>query len=334
MYCKYCGKELKEDAVFCQYCGKKLKEDAVSHQNCGEDQRKIEADTKAGIKAGIKTDSAVFLILTILLTAFIPFRLAGTRSGFAFLLMIPTLIACIGCWTTFAGSGRERVKTAGLTLLGGGLCAQVWVFLAEGIAVAVTAAIAFGNFFGAVRSILERFDALSGFIAAMVSLCAVLVICWLILLVCLRRIRLGIRSGKSAVTGRDVRRTAMPAPKITRFAVAAAVCTVFRLCSASGFYFLWYFLLYPRRAVAEGAVSELFGSSASGGFSNVLNQLIRTYERWSGAAESGMNRFKDAFLKTQTVNGMQITAAVLILAVLACVIALLVRARRSHKACP
>lgn len=61
MFCQYCGKDNKEDAVFCTSCGKKMKDTAAQTQNVISESTRI-------IEAGKVTprDKAAAIIIAII----------------------------------------------------------------------------------------------------------------------------------------------------------------------------------------------------------------------------------------------------------------------------
>ncbi len=325
MFCKYCGNELAEDALFCQYCGKPVKGKKILQSGTsGEKELRDETSQSPDIDhLREELRSILFLILTALLTLYFFLRLMGGRSLLTFLLMIPTIFICTGCWIVFIKVCRGKSFVTGLTLISGGLRAKIYAILAACLVAAVVSVISFSGFLKNFHAILKRSGTQSNLILAVLAFGVLVAACIVILLICFRRIRSGVLLVKKILTESAVSLPSVSSSGILRFTVATGVCTAFLLGFASRFYFLFYFLLYPGMAVTD----ELFGSSGNGIIRSILNQLINSYQN---ANSSSLNHLKDVLLKSSSVNVIQTISALTFLAILACIVLFILRFRGLH----
>ncbi len=255
MFCRHCGKELDSDSVFCRYCGKPTAspEEASAAAFSG---------SLTGIFGGI-----VFLILSVLVTVYCLLHLTGSGAALTMLMTIPAVIICIGCWCAFAGSRRKRHKGAGLTLIGGGLIAQIVFVGAEGAIFGVLSVVNFINFLNAgfLGNILQNYG--SRILVLLVLVGVVFVAYGAVMEWLLSRFRRYAVSAKRVVLDKDTSRwRPVRVPGAIIFSAVVAAGAAVKLLYIHYIYELFYFMLYPRMAMADGIFSYLFSDETSGFF--------------------------------------------------------------------
>ncbi|MCC8141632.1 MAG: hypothetical protein LIO56_03735 [Lachnospiraceae bacterium] len=277
----------------------------------------------------------LFFILTLLLTVYFPLHLAGTGAVLTYFLTIPTMILSVGCWVTFWEAKTDQPTAIGPSMIRGSLLAQIIVLLAAGAIWMIISGISFIRFLTihidinllnihtSVGRIFLRYG--GGLFALLLVVCGVLIAWGVILNLMLRNIRRNIRAEKNALSGRRtvqwepvrIRRT------IVFLAIAAAGCLI-RHGISSGLYNLFYFLLYPGRALANGIFSGLLGDNMGQQAGQIINNIIKAYQTWSGQGNSAMDAVKNFFLSTLQTNTIGTVAAILLFCILIIMIVLLI----------
>ncbi len=321
MFCKYCGRELKKDARFCAYCGR--------------DQKASQAETEF-------FGSWAFLLLTMLLTIYFPLHLAGSGSVLTFLLTIPTIVICIGCWIAFCEARRKQTAGIGLSTVRISLMIQVAAFLTAGVIWALLSAISFVRFLriNIDINLLNIHTSVGGIFlqyfgsvfALLVAACALLAAYGVILNLMLNSLRRDIRVQKNAVPDmRKVQWVPVHASRTVVLLVLTAAGSFVKLFLSSGIYSLFYFLLYPGQALANGIFTGLFGADTGQQADQVMSNIISAWQTWSGRGSSSMNAVKDFFLASLRTSKMETAAAVLFCLVLVLVIVMLIQGRKNSE---
>ncbi len=136
MYCRKCGKEIKDDAAFCPYCGAPVN---AAAQQPGQSQTRPDVSVQNRVRynmpgadsASWVTDSfggTLFLLISILMTCYLAMYLFGNFGMTRVLLAVPRLFICIGCWMLYSSCHNGRPESTGFTLIQGGLIALLILY--------------------------------------------------------------------------------------------------------------------------------------------------------------------------------------------------------------
>ncbi len=380
MFCKYCGKELKNDAVFCPYCGRNQKTAMIAPERMKaaveeEDEQKEEADeasptsdlhdfpdmdqqeeqashaAKKPLFSSPKSvrdvfGGGVFFVLTLLVSVYIPFRLASTGSMLTYFLIIPAIVICVGCWVVFLESQKRQPSDVGFSIVGGGLMAQMLALIVYGAVFALLSAIGFFQFLMVNLDInIDIFNihiSTIGYVLThyftklfilLIVVCAIIVFYCLVFIWMLRFFRSGVRSAKTTGPGtRAIQKRPVRIPVMIVSVVIVGAGSLVRLCFTSAVYKLFYFLFYPAKALIDGIFGNLFSGSLGRVANEILNSVINFFQKYSGRENETMDAVKSFFLASlengeakRAVTGPAIVAEVMFLGILACVIVILIR---------
>jgi len=284
----------------------------------------------------------LFFILTLLLTVYFPLHLAGTGAVLTYLLTIPTMILSVGCWVAFWEAKTDQPTAFGPSMIRGSLLAQIIALLAAGAVWVIISAISFIRFLtikidinllNIHTSVGRIFLQYGGVLFSLLLVaCAVLIAWGVILNLMLHNIRRNIRAEKNTLSGRrTLRWEPVRVRRTIVFLAIAAACSLIRHGISSGLYNLFYFLLYPGRALANGIFSGLLGGNMGQQANQIINNIINAYQTWSGQGNSAMDAVKTFFLATLQTNMIGTVAAVLLFCILIIMIVLLILGRTVDK---
>ncbi len=142
MFCKYCGAEIPDGAVFCTKCGQQVSGTNSSAENTGQQtgstgstyggqasQPQGSSASHLGAVTGMGK-STLMLVFTIFFSIELLFSLLGfSLSVLNLLSLLIGVIVCVGCWMVYANSSQEHAPATGFSVLRIGVLLQMVIML-------------------------------------------------------------------------------------------------------------------------------------------------------------------------------------------------------------
>ena len=128
-YCSYCGEKLEDDSKYCPKCGKKVEEFNSSNVNFNSDRSTINS-SNTKVWTGIKFTAFIFMLISILISAFSIVTMYFSSNGTGFRITIPiALVWQIPMTVHYYRCVTRRIKTS----LGFKICSLIFVNIIAGI---------------------------------------------------------------------------------------------------------------------------------------------------------------------------------------------------------
>ncbi len=114
MFCKSCGKEISNDAIFCPNCGQKVD---VNVHPAGDMGRRSHSNVVAGF-----CKNPLSLVFAIFLSAYAVFGIAAYNrdivgSTMSLISYFAIAFICVGCWIVYISSRRGDTNKLGFSII-------------------------------------------------------------------------------------------------------------------------------------------------------------------------------------------------------------------------